>query len=74
VARGKPVLRDPFALARPTELQLKLLDAKSRALASWTRRAKAGATTLKLALPPKKRKAGRAELLVAAGGSTKTLR
>jgi hypothetical protein len=74
VASGKPILTVSVHLARPAELKLKLLDAKSRTLATWTRRAEAGVTTLKLALPPKARKAGRAQLRVAAGGSTKTLR
>jgi hypothetical protein len=74
VARGKPVLTVSVRLARPAVLGLKLLDAKGRSLATWTRRAKAGATTLKLVLPPKARKVGRAALRVAAGGSTKTIR
>jgi hypothetical protein len=73
VTGTSPALTVTVVLARRATLKLVLVDAKGRAVASWSRSAKAGRPKLRLALPKKARKAGRYELKLTVAGHTTTV-
>jgi hypothetical protein len=68
--RSDPTLRFTARLSRPATLDITLLGAGGKRLASWRRHAGSGRSTLALPLPPQARHRGHDRLTITAAGST----
>jgi hypothetical protein len=66
----RPELVLALTVSKATTVAVRLLDARSRSVGSWSKSARQGKNTLRLLLPSSARKSGRDAVKISARGST----